>query len=264
MSGLSATSWPKRATQAAASRAPLVLATALLLIVLAPWRTGNLPLLHRAAEFLTAAFVWELAVAVVAGPVSRSGLGGCPPPLPLIATVAAASVPATSAIAIGLLLSGSQPGQLGLLYPQSLLLGLLVASARRGLRQRPAMPANVAKGALTPGRQVPSAAAAFLRRHAPALAGQRLLALQSEDHYLRIHVAGGSDLVLLRMRDAVAELGQDAGWQPHRSFWLAADAGGQAKRRGQAWQIVLDTGLTVPVSKPAVPIMHSIGYAPDS
>ena len=63
----------------------------------------------------------------------------------------------------------------------------------------------------------------------PAL-GRDLLALEMEDHYLRIHTALGSDLILLRLRDALAELGPSRGRQVHRSWWVAEGAIASAER----------------------------------
>ena len=101
--------------------------------------------------------------------------------------------------------------------------------------------------------------AAFLARHAPDLAGRRLLALEAEDHYLRIHTVGASSLVLLRLRDATEMLGASSGWQPHRSFWVARGCRARAERRGQGWQLVLENGLVVPVSRAALPAMRAAG-----
>ena len=261
MSDTSVGGWPGGAARTGLRRLLLAVVTALVLTALAPWHTGHLGWPERATQFLIATLIWELAMVAAAGHARRrlnaTWLDG---PLGLVLTVAVASVPATSAVAAMVLLAGGRPGQLPLLYVQSLLLGLVVAFARRGLRQGVGRPAVVAAAAEVPGARPPDTATAFLRRHAPALAGGRLRALQAEDHYLRIHTDIGSALVLLRLRDAVTELGDGAGWQPHRSFWLAADAGGHVARRGQAWQIVLDTGLAVPVSKSAMPAMRAAGY----
>ena len=78
--------------------------------------------------------------------------------------------------------------------------------------------------------------ARLLRRVPPAL-GRDLLALEMEDHYLRIHTALGSDLILLRLRDALAELGPSRGRQVHRSWWVAegAVASAERDRAGPCW-----------------------------
>lgn len=94
----------------------------------------------------------------------------------------------------------------------------------------------------------PPASPDFLRRVPPAL-GRDLLALEMEDHYLRIHTALGSDLVLMRLRDALAELGPERGRQVHRSWWVATDAIASVDRTGGRLVLTLRNGLKVPVSK---------------
>lgn len=92
-------------------------------------------------------------------------------------------------------------------------------------------------------------AAGFVARAVPRLRDGRLLALEAEDHYLRIHTDLGSDLVLMRLRDAIADLGGVPGLQVHRSFWVAEAGVAEVIRRGASWQIVLDGGVEVPVSR---------------
>ncbi|TBR25014.1 MAG: LytTR family transcriptional regulator, partial [Reyranella sp.] len=88
----------------------------------------------------------------------------------------------------------------------------------------------------------------FLRRVPPAL-GRDLLALEMEDHYLRIHTTLGSDLVLMRLRDALAELGAERGQQVHRSWWVAEGAVASVDRSTGRLILILRNGLRVPVSK---------------
>lgn len=84
----------------------------------------------------------------------------------------------------------------------------------------------------------------------PAKLGRELLALEMEDHYVRVHTPLGSDLLLLRMRDAVAELDGLPGCLVHRSYWVAAAAVAQVQRRADGrMTLVLTNGLRVPVSR---------------
>ena len=75
------------------------------------------------------------------------------------------------------------------------------------------------------------------------------VALEMEDDYLRIHTALGSDLILLRLRDALAELGPSRGRQVHRSWWVAEGAVASAARDARRPMLVLRNGQRVPVSK---------------
>lgn len=78
----------------------------------------------------------------------------------------------------------------------------------------------------TPGRGSDSGSSlprALLSR-LPNRLGDEIVALQAEDHYLRVHTILGSDLILMRLSDAVAAIGPDLGLQVHRSWWVAHDA----------------------------------------
>lgn len=76
-----------------------------------------------------------------------------------------------------------------------------------------------------------------------------LLALEAEDHYVRVHHRAGSTLILHRFGDALGELDAHAGLQVHRGWWVAADAvTGTFLRGGKRW-LTLSNGLEVPVSR---------------
>ncbi|HEU4499367.1 MAG TPA: LytTR family DNA-binding domain-containing protein, partial [Sphingomicrobium sp.] len=64
---------------------------------------------------------------------------------------------------------------------------------------------------------------ALLSRLPPAI-GSDIIALETEDHYLRVHAIGGSSLILMRMADAVALLDPRLGAQVHRRWWVAEGA----------------------------------------
>ena len=64
----------------------------------------------------------------------------------------------------------------------------------------------------------------FMERLPPKLKGAVIYAVSAEDHYLRLHTSKGSDLILMRMGDAITELDGLEGAQTHRSWWVARDA----------------------------------------
>ncbi|RYF92143.1 MAG: LytTR family transcriptional regulator [Caulobacteraceae bacterium] len=96
----------------------------------------------------------------------------------------------------------------------------------------------------------PAPASRFFTR-LPARLGTDLLCLQMEDHYVRAHTAVGSDLILMRMRDAVAELDALPGLQVHRSWWVAAGAVAGHRKDDRRLTLVLTNGLEVPVARSA-------------
>jgi len=83
----------------------------------------------------------------------------------------------------------------------------------------------------------------------PSRLGDRIVALEAEDHYLRVHTTLGSDLVLMRLSDAVAAIDPDLGLQVHRSWWVAHAAIGEIVRSEQRTQLRLSNGLLVPVGR---------------
>lgn len=63
----------------------------------------------------------------------------------------------------------------------------------------------------------------FLRTPEPELSGA-LVSVSVEDHYLDIVTEDGSNRILKRMADALAELEGHPGLQIHRSHWVSLDA----------------------------------------
>lgn len=90
--------------------------------------------------------------------------------------------------------------------------------------------------------------------------GSELIALEMEDHYVRVHTALGSGLVLRRMRDAIAELGDIEGMQVHRSWWVARHAVAGVHRDGRNLRLRLDNGLEAPVSRANVSALKKAGW----
>ena len=88
----------------------------------------------------------------------------------------------------------------------------------------------------------------FRRRFPAGLTG-RLLCLEMEDHYLRIHTDKGSDIILMRMSDAEEELSLVDGLRVHRSWWVAREAVTGVRRDGTRLLLLLENGLEVPVGK---------------
>ena len=88
----------------------------------------------------------------------------------------------------------------------------------------------------------------------------RLVAIEAEDHYLRIHTDAGSDLVLMRMVDACALLPEAAGARVHRSWWAARGAVETLTRREGKAELALQTGLTVPVSRAMQATLREQGW----
>lgn len=87
-----------------------------------------------------------------------------------------------------------------------------------------------------------------------------LICLKTEDHYLRVTTVAGEALILMRMKDAVAELAEVDGRQVHRSYWVARAAVRQSWRAGRKRRLALDNGLEVPVSDSFAPALKAAGW----
>lgn len=100
----------------------------------------------------------------------------------------------------------------------------------------------------------------FLERLPVKLRGADIWAVESEDHYLRLHTSKGQDLILLRLADAVAELEGIEGAQVHRSWWVARDAIADARRGDGRATLTLKDGSAVPVSRTYAKLLRDRGW----
>lgn len=99
-------------------------------------------------------------------------------------------------------------------------------------------------------------------RMLPARLGREVLCLQMEDHYVRVHTQAGSELILMRLTDAVAAMGDRPGLQVHRSWWVARAAIESVEREGRNLRLKLLNGLKVPVARSAVARLKAEGLVP--
>jgi hypothetical protein len=142
---------------------------------------------------------------------------------------------------------------------QFVLISLAMTALSRFLVPAPASATPAAHP--RPAAAVPAPGRApFLDRLPPRLRGATLHAVQAEDHYLRVHTDRGSDLILLRLGDALAELAPLDGAQTHRSWWVARQAVRTVRRHDGRATLTLDGGLDVPVSRAHVAALRATGW----
>ena len=96
---------------------------------------------------------------------------------------------------------------------------------------------------------IPAAFPSALLSRLPPEIGGDILALETEDHYLRVHAGGGSALILMRMADAVALLDPRLGAQVHRRWWVAEAAVAGLRTEGQKLHLRLVDKSLVPVGR---------------
>lgn len=74
-------------------------------------------------------------------------------------------------------------------------------------------------------------------------------ALEAEDHYVRVHSEGGSELIHYKFADAIHEMRGQSGLQVHRSFWVNKTSIVSMVKRGRSYDIVLKGGKRIPVGQ---------------
>ena len=89
-----------------------------------------------------------------------------------------------------------------------------------------------------------------------------LVAISVEDHYVRIRTDKGEEMILMRLADAIKEVGQTAGLQVHRSHWVATAAVTSAKRTGDRAILTMSHGADIPVSRTYIPAIKEAGLLP--
>lgn len=90
-----------------------------------------------------------------------------------------------------------------------------------------------------------------------------VLALQMEDHYVRVHRPAGSELVLMPLRRAIEAMQVD-GLRTHRSWWVATHAVAAVEGNARAMRLRLSNGVTAPVARSAVIHLKSAGWLVDT
>lgn len=91
-----------------------------------------------------------------------------------------------------------------------------------------------------------------------------LVSLSVEDHYVRIRTIKGEDMVLMRLADAIREVGETSGLHVHRSHWIALDQVTAATRNGDGAILTMSHGPDIPVSRANIPSIKEAGLLPRS
>ncbi len=162
--------------------------------------------------------------------------------------------PVTAVVAwlvVGLVVYGAPQLRILPLYFIPALGFTVVMSALSYFIWRP-RPAATATAILEPPR--------FLQRLPLKLRGAELYALEAEDHYLRIRTDRGSDLILMRLSDAVAELEGADGARTHRSWWVARAAVTAAERTSSGAVLTLRDGARAQVSRQNLRGLREAGW----
>ena len=87
-----------------------------------------------------------------------------------------------------------------------------------------------------------------------------VIALQMEDHYVRIHTATGSYLILMPLGRAIELVGAVDGLRTHRSWWVARHAVTQINGTPRSMTLSLSNGIVAPVARASVATLRSAGW----
>jgi DNA-binding LytR/AlgR family response regulator len=92
------------------------------------------------------------------------------------------------------------------------------------------------------------------------LTGSRLLALEAQDHYVRLHTDKGCALVLASLEAAIAKAQSVEGERVHRSWWVAKAAVASVQRGGGRAVLSLSSGARAPVSRRYAKRLRATGW----
>jgi hypothetical protein len=137
--------------------------------------------------------------------------------------------------------------RLAIWYGQTLIIGLIGMGVGTFLLQRD--PA---------GRDDAGSSLSDSELPAEALKGE-ILALQMEDHYVRVHKPTGSELILMPLGQAIAHV-EAQGLRTHRSWWVARVAVIAVEGSSRAMSLRLSNGLVAPVARSAVTHLRAAGW----
>ncbi|MEO1224125.1 MAG: LytTR family DNA-binding domain-containing protein [Pseudomonadota bacterium] len=194
-----------------------------------------------AATFFTATFAITLAEAWLSQRIASR-------PLTLVLAALLAAVPVTIIVLTIAKTTGADPRALDIavlyLYCAFITLGVALLS----ILVRTPKPAAM-----------PDLAPPPLLGRLPLAKRGRLIRLSAQDHYTEVVTDAGSELVLMRLADAIAEAAPTEGLRIHRSHWVANWAVTCSHRRAGRVFVTLKDGGEVPVSRSQINAARAAG-----
>lgn len=143
-------------------------------------------------------------------------------------------------------------------YLQVLVIGVVIALAyayaHRVRRVRDGRETFQSAAEFSGAEEAPAKATAILR-------GGEVIALEMEDHYVRVHRASGSELILMPLVKAIDLVSAvEEGLRTHRSWWVARSAVDGVEGTARSMNLRLSNGVNAPVSRRAVARLREAGW----
>ena len=107
----------------------------------------------------------------------------------------------------------------------------------------------------TPADQ-PAPVLTRFHKRLPSELGHDIISISMEDHYARITTTLGQHMLLMRLSDVMAELGDGGGLQVHRSHWVALPHLRDVEKSGTRHFARLSDGRSLPVSATYLPAVQ--------
>lgn len=202
---------------------------------------GSLPerLIYWIAAMLVCLTLYSISTAFTVSFVQRESPLWWPV---LLGAMILASVPLAFATRAGANWLWPELSRVGPSWPiwfaQTTFVGLIAVACAVVLRHRSEMPPPDEPE--RPSRAIPTFAL-----------GSDVLALQMEDHYVRVHRRGGSEMVLMQLGRAIDSV-EVNGLRVHRSWWVATDAVVRVEGDARSMRLYLSNGMVAPVARSAI------------
>ncbi len=222
------------------------------------YQTSSFPFLERVAYWTLLMGVGVASSALVTPLVFERWLPGAHPVLPIALTSLLISIPITlGLIIIETMADGAipDPSFWWVQYFYVIVLsGIMTAGAWGVERLRAISLAGAPPNAPPPtppsgAMSAQPVSPAFADRLPAKLRAADIHAVSAEDHYLRVHTSAGETMILMRLADAIRELGALEGMQTHRSWWVARQGLADTAKGDGKVTLKLKSGAEAPVSR---------------
>lgn len=262
--------------------------------VAGPFGTGQILTAGPRLMFWTVMVVATYSAGMLASEVAWQSAGQRVSPLRalVLGAIAPALVVPPVVLAVNLVMLGTPypfDGLAAFVVSLSLVGGAVGTLAHLGLRQASAIPHALprlsvhvaplaALGLLTPssapGLFVEPVSGSHSAEALPKLPGRLLLdrlqpedraplvALSGKNHYVLVRTLKGETRLLMRLSDAIGEVGDTPGLQVHRSHWVAQDRVDGVRHDGTRLSLRMATGPDIPVSRASIPALRAAGLLP--